>query len=496
MQQSGIVAKFLVPFAQNDSAKVEIPVTSSDSTRASQSLGFPPLTMQPPESGGVPPQGEDFNGAMNQVARVAWWLMSGNRFPFDSTFAVASQIGGYAKGATLPSADLQGAWVSTADNNTINPDTDTGLTGWVPSFQYGVTALTGLTGGTVTLTGAQVCKSRITLAGALTSNLTLVFPTWVHNWTLTNNTSGNYTVTAKTSGGSGVVILQNGSATPIVGDGTNIVQPVQNVLVAPSQAASAALQVGVAQLLFAPVVGQVRNLNASAGVNATTVPYTAEAIVVATALGGQTFTLPSFSATLNLANTGINGMDTGTLTANAWGAVYAAYNPTTKAAGVFCTLEGTKAATTIYSGSNLPAGFTATALIGFVFASNTTGQVVAFSQKDRIFYWGGTTPLNGGVSATSTATTVGVSIPYAGRKISGSVSLTISAAGNGVFTFNGDANGAGAKLVSVSNGSGAGGNLFTYDGLLLSAPKTFIYYVTVSGTLTVTYQVYVTSFEF
>ncbi|WP_436632525.1 hypothetical protein, partial [Lactobacillus acidophilus] len=81
--QTNQPAKFLVPFAQNDSSRVELPVTTSDATRASQSLGFPPATMQPPEAGGVPPQGEDFNGALNQIARIAWWMMLGGRFSFD-----------------------------------------------------------------------------------------------------------------------------------------------------------------------------------------------------------------------------------------------------------------------------------------------------------------------------------------------------------------------------------------------------------------------------
>ncbi|MGJ8495912.1 hypothetical protein ACSFB1_12015, partial [Glaesserella parasuis] len=112
MQKTDIPNKFLVAWAQGDSSRVEVPVTTSDATRASQTLGFPPLTMQPPEAGGKPPNGEDFNGGLNQIARVARWMMAGSDFPYDNAFATASQIGGYASGAVIPRADGTGYWVS------------------------------------------------------------------------------------------------------------------------------------------------------------------------------------------------------------------------------------------------------------------------------------------------------------------------------------------------------------------------------------------------
>lgn len=219
--QADIPAKWYVPFAQGDGARVELPVTTADPTRASQTLGFPPLTMQPPESGGVPPQGEDFNGGMNQVARVAWWVLNGGGWPYDVSFATQANIQGYPNGATLQAADFRGDWINTADNNQNNPDT-TG-TGWVPGFQYGVTALAGLTGGTVTPTPAQAAKGTITLAGTLGSALTIVLPTWLKNWVIINNTTGAFVTIVKTAAGSGVTIAQDGSRVEVVGDGTNIV---------------------------------------------------------------------------------------------------------------------------------------------------------------------------------------------------------------------------------------------------------------------------------
>lgn len=220
MQNSQLPTKWYKPFAADDAAKVEIPITTPDPTRASQSLGFPPLTMQPPESGGVPPQGEDFNGAMNQVARLVWWMMAGGALPFDNAWATNAAIGGYPQGGVVASADLQGEWISAADNNTNNPDTVG--TGWVPGYTYGTTVVAGLTNANVTLTPAQAAKPIITLAGNLTDNVQIVFPAWLSQWLIVNNATGAFTVTCKTAAGSGVVVPQGGGVSHVRGDGTNI----------------------------------------------------------------------------------------------------------------------------------------------------------------------------------------------------------------------------------------------------------------------------------
>lgn len=247
MQSTNRPAKFLVPFAQNDSARVEIPATTTDPARFSQSLGSPPLTGMPPEAGGVPPQLEDFNGAINQIARGVWWSLGGGRFAYDAAWANDTLIGGYARGAVVPATLGAGSigmgdWYNNAEANTANPDTDG--TGWVPGYHYGATALTGQTGGTVTLTPAQAAKRVITVAGTLTSNLVLVVPAWVYSWTFVNTTGGAFTVSVKNASTAAVVIPQNGAPTPVNCDGTLVTLWSPNV--APAIFGSQPLQLGQA----------------------------------------------------------------------------------------------------------------------------------------------------------------------------------------------------------------------------------------------------------
>ncbi len=198
-----------------------IPDTSvSPVNAASWHLGFPPVTMQPEISGGEPPLGQDFNGILYTMSTHLFALQAGQPYLFDS--GVEGAISGYAVGALLGMADGSGLWLNQSAANATNPDS--GGAGWVPGISYGIAAVNALTGGSVSLTPAQWRKPIIEFNGALTSNLTIVFPTTTQEWLLVNNTTGSHTLTAKTAGGTGVAIPQGGAAGPtgVWGDGVNI----------------------------------------------------------------------------------------------------------------------------------------------------------------------------------------------------------------------------------------------------------------------------------
>ncbi|MGN8062814.1 hypothetical protein ACTJK4_14240 [Ralstonia sp. 22111] len=196
---------------------------------ASLNDGFPPLTFTPIAAGGKPPAGKDMNGILFLATASIRWQHAGGLYGFNSAFASDSNVGGYPNGAELMSADLQGTWISTADNNTDNPDTGPG-TKWVPGRAYGVTAIAGLTNANVTLTPAQAAKNKITLAGTLTGNIQIILPTWTRDWTIVNNTTGAFTVTAKTASGSGVALASGQQK--VTGDGTNIIQNAESIAAA------------------------------------------------------------------------------------------------------------------------------------------------------------------------------------------------------------------------------------------------------------------------
>lgn len=224
MQSNSLPIRIAIPFA-NSGIKNTIPVASQigiTGGAASFTDGFPPLTMTPISAGGIPPAGADFNGILNTITIAIRWASAGGGYPFDSAYATT--ISGYPKGSLLASSDFAGYWLNTIEGNSVTPENDTSATsGWVPAIQYGVTTLTGMAASSVTLTTLQAAKTRITLAGALTANINLVFPAWVRGWTVVNGCTGSFTVTCKTPSGTGVAI-PSGMTASIYGDGANISQ--------------------------------------------------------------------------------------------------------------------------------------------------------------------------------------------------------------------------------------------------------------------------------
>jgi hypothetical protein len=109
-----------VPFALNGQ-KREIPVTNPSTANpqdASYNTGFPDITMTPDV--GEPPNGTDFNGIFYAITLDLVHRQSGKQIQYDATYA--TNIGGYAKGSVLQSADLTKSYISTADGNLTDPD--------------------------------------------------------------------------------------------------------------------------------------------------------------------------------------------------------------------------------------------------------------------------------------------------------------------------------------------------------------------------------------
>lgn len=120
--------KIITPWAESG-LKNEIPPASNNTSgRAGFDQGFPPVTMTPPEVGGLPPQGQDFNGILFSVTSILRYMQAGGVPSFDA--ALSAAIGGYPKGSMVISDDGSTLWQSQVTSNTNNPNTTP--TGWKP----------------------------------------------------------------------------------------------------------------------------------------------------------------------------------------------------------------------------------------------------------------------------------------------------------------------------------------------------------------------------
>jgi len=221
MQNSNIPSKIPLPFAFAAGSGYINPIPTASQIgvvngRASLTDGFPPLTFTPIGAGGVPPFGGDMNGILNEITAIQQWQEAGGGFPYDSGFSTT--IGGYPLRAKIPSGAAHGTWISLADNNTSNPDANGA--NWGPIGFYGEYFLT-VSATTTTLTNLQAAYDIINIAGTLTANSTVIFPTFSKPYIIYNGTTGAYTLTAKTASGSGITLTQNSSTTAYC-DGTNI----------------------------------------------------------------------------------------------------------------------------------------------------------------------------------------------------------------------------------------------------------------------------------
>lgn len=125
MQSSNIPARFLLPWAANAGPSYirTIPTGSQigiTDGAASLNDGFPPLTFTAVAAGGIPPFGADANGFLNWISLWLQWQQAGCPVTYNADFV--SAIGGYPKGAILISSSYKTSWMSTAENNTSNPD--------------------------------------------------------------------------------------------------------------------------------------------------------------------------------------------------------------------------------------------------------------------------------------------------------------------------------------------------------------------------------------
>jgi hypothetical protein len=98
---------------------------------ASFETGFVPDNFTPTAGGGVPPFGQDFNGAL--FAQTQWdqWYQAGAPIPYHGPFSTA--VGGYPQGAVVDSSVvLTRQWQSFVDGNTTDPDDPLTSAGWLP----------------------------------------------------------------------------------------------------------------------------------------------------------------------------------------------------------------------------------------------------------------------------------------------------------------------------------------------------------------------------
>lgn len=185
----------------------------------------------------------------------------------------------------------------------------------------------------------------------------------------------------------------------------------------------------LSQIQTAPngVVGLTRNASMLVSVASTTATFTADEIIVGTALGGQMFKLSNFSKAINLAANGAGGMDTGAAPTSGYVALYVIYSPLTGSSALLATDATSSVAPNVYGGSNMPSGYSASALVG-VWPTNASKQLPIGLQRDRTVSFSSILVLNTSTQAsTPAALSIAGAVPLNAVSTKGSMLVQSSA---------------------------------------------------------------------
>ena len=240
-----------------------------------------------------------------------------------------------------------------------------------------------------------------------------------------------------------------------------------------------------------PVVGDSRNAAITITAAATVATFTADQLVVEDSTGS--YLLKNVNDSINLANVGVGGMDTGAAPTNGFLAIYEIFNPTSKTTGLLGRNATTAKANEVYDGQNMPAGYTASALVS-VWRVSAGKLVVGYQEGRRIHTsWG---PLLNDTTQKGTLTALSIAgyVPMNAKTLSGQLIASPAATGGVAMDVAGTIDGIGGKYYNAYLSAGSSGQA-PFSDMPLIVPQT-LYYIATSSSATAQFQVLASGYTF
>ncbi|MCA7000824.1 phage tail protein [Dickeya solani] len=168
---------------------------------------------------------------------------------------------------------------------------------------------------------------------------------------------------------------------------------------------------------FSGVIGMTRNATMNIPSVSSNARFVADEIIVGTSLGGSQYRIGLFEKTIDLTKTGVGGMDTGTVPDEGFVGIYAIYNPATMASGLLAVNATSVKLPEIYNGTNMPDGYTASALLTVVPVKE--GKFIALSVLGRQVHISAVQIYSGSPVSLGTDAPISGIIPLNARTVSG-----------------------------------------------------------------------------
>lgn len=248
------------------------------------------------------------------------------------------------------------------------------------------------------------------------------------------------------------------------------------------------------QAQSASIVGQSANLAMLISSASSSATMTADQVIVASSLSGQSYRVSNLNSTINLATVGAGGMDIGVAPNSGFVALYVIYNPLTDARALLAVDATTSLASSTYSGAHMPSGYTASALES-VWPTDSMGRFVVGTQSNRRIDITPTTVLSTNTAqATITPLSVSSVIPKNARFVSGtmSVSSTSSSQNTSLILYPMNAN---VGIEGVNNSvAAAGGVSAVFRDMAITTSQT-LYYTATESSGTPTFTATITNYQ-
>ncbi|WP_256581879.1 phage tail protein [Pseudomonas sp. S09G 359] len=244
-----------------------------------------------------------------------------------------------------------------------------------------------------------------------------------------------------------------------------------------------------------PAVGTTRNGKMFVGTQATPSTYTADELILMTALGGKSYKLSNFNKTINVATVGVGGMDTGAAPVNGFVGIYAIYNPTANASGLLAVNATGGKASEVYGGVHMPTGYTASCLLTVV-PTTVTSQISPVTVRDREVRVGSFYVYTTNAIVTNILVSAGAMVPFNAVSMNGTLEATCTAASQlGLLLTEGDAPGLAGLSILTAGVVPTGTAACPFTGLSLNTSRQFAVSTSIAGSGTATYRVAISGYK-
>lgn len=223
------------------------------------------------------------------------------------------------------------------------------------------------------------------------------------------------------------------------------------------------------------IVGASRNAKMSVPVASATATFSADELIVESSDGKQ-YRLRNFSKTVNLGVVGAGGMDTGSVPVAGFVALYAIYNPTTNTSALLSVNATSAVAPEIYGGTNMPTGYTASALVS-VWRTESSKFAIGYQTGRKILT--ATTQLATTTSFITTPTALNISsaIPKNAKFVDGILYLTSTNSQRTKIAVQPTSNDIGVKQFVTATTSLTANGQSPFSDLSVASPQTIYWSV-------------------